>query len=100
MGLRYLLFGAQILATAALLAVLFASFNWSSFLAMMERVPPSFYCWSLALLFVAQIPYALKWRVVLGALGIRISVWRVFEQYMIALFFANFLPSAVGGDAS
>jgi uncharacterized protein (TIRG00374 family) len=100
MALKRLLLCSQIVVTIGLLLLLFSNFSWSSFAAVVERIPAWFYLASLALLTLGQFVYAFKWHIVLRAMGEKVSLRRVIEQYFIALFFGNFLPTAIGGDLS
>ncbi|HOO76409.1 MAG TPA: lysylphosphatidylglycerol synthase transmembrane domain-containing protein [bacterium] len=42
---------------------------------------------------------ALRWGLLLRAQGVRLSKGSIFMYFMIGMFFNNFLPSTVGGDA-
>lgn len=58
----------------------------------------------LALAFIAPhiaiLLAAIKWRLFLSVLGIKIHTYRLFLIYMIGALFNNFLPSMMGGDAA
>lgn len=41
---------------------------------------------------------AWRWRLLLGAQGIRVRSGRLVNSYLVATFFNNFLPSNIGGD--
>lgn len=52
--------------------------------------------------FLFYVGYAItasRWRVLLGALGKAPPFWFLFRSFTVAVFFNNFLPSTVGGDA-
>ncbi len=52
--------------------------------------------------FLFYVGYAItasRWRVLLGALGKAPRFWFLFRSFTVAVFFNNFLPSTVGGDA-
>lgn len=60
------------------------------------------YGWLLAA--VASIVFllslgALRWGILLRAQGIRLSAGSILMYFLIGMFFNNFLPSTVGGDA-
>lgn len=42
---------------------------------------------------------ALRWRVFLGVVGIKIGFWDSVRLFYLGLFFNTFLPGSVGGDA-
>jgi glycosyltransferase 2 family protein len=90
----------QIVGTVILVVLLARDFDWSSFLEVIGGVTPWFYAWSLGLLLIGQVLYAVKWWVVLSGMGVHIPFSRVFGQYMISLFFGNFLPTSIGGDVA
>ena len=61
---------------------------------------------NLPLVFVAFLLHfigfyisALRWRLLLKTQGVKSSVPFLFQSYMVSIFFSNFLPSIVGGDA-
>jgi uncharacterized protein (TIRG00374 family) len=41
---------------------------------------------------------AWRWQLLLGAQGVRLPLSKLFESFLVATFFNNFLPSNVGGD--
>jgi Predicted integral membrane protein len=99
-SLRRLAFGVQIVVTAALLALLFRKFNWASFQSAFSRTPLWFYVASFGVLIAGQALYVFKWGLVLGAIGLRVPFWSRAEQYLLGMFFNNFLPTMIGGDAA
>jgi uncharacterized protein (TIRG00374 family) len=90
----------QILLTLCLVFLLFRNFDWIGFKNLFERIPLWFYPFSFVLLFVAQVVYAYRWYFILRSMGIHEPLHRVFEQYIISIFFNNFLPTSIGGDWS
>jgi uncharacterized membrane protein YbhN (UPF0104 family) len=99
-SLRRLAFGVQIVVTAALLVLLFRKFNWASFQSTFSRTPLWFYLASFGVLVAGQALYVFKWGLVLGAIGLRVPFWSRAEQYLLGIFFNNFLPTMIGGDAA
>lgn len=58
--------------------------------------------WLLAGAFVAGLETffgALRWRVFLGVVGLKIGFWDTVRLFYLGLFFNTFLPGSVGGDA-
>jgi hypothetical protein len=47
---------------------------------------------------ISTIASTWRWRVLLDAQHIEVPFRRLFESFLVALFFNNFLPSNVGGD--
>lgn len=100
MSLRRLAFAVQIVVTAALLALLLRKFNWALFQSTLSRTPLWFYLASFGVLVAGQALYVFKWGLVLGAIGLRVPFWSRAEQYLLGMFFNNFLPTMIGGDAA
>src|SRR5436190_13489781 len=93
-------FGLQIVVTLFLLFLLLRNFDWSSFAGLFGKIPPMYYLYFLGLLVLAQIVYAFRWFLVLRSLGVQVSFRQVVEQYLLSIFFSNFLPTAIGGDVA
>jgi|Deesub1362A_J573_1020465.scaffolds.fasta_scaffold05353_2 hypothetical protein len=58
--------------------------------------------WLLTAFFLAVVAVLLsawRWQVVLKAQGVFLSLFYLFALYLEGLFFNNFLPSSIGGDA-
>jgi glycosyltransferase 2 family protein len=53
-----------------------------------------------ALTCVGIILTVFRWRLLLRAQGAPLPALRLLQSYLVAMFFNNFLPSTVGGDAS
>ncbi len=47
---------------------------------------------------ICQWLSAIRWQWLLAAKEIHVPVYKLFEFYMVGMFFNNFLPGAVGGD--
>ena len=54
---------------------------------------------ALSIYFVSYYIRAHRWRVLLKAQGVNASVSFLLKSYMVGIFFSNFLPSTIGGDA-
>jgi uncharacterized protein (TIRG00374 family) len=100
MRLKRLAFAFQVAVTGALLALLFRNFDWAVFQSAFLRTPLWFYVASFCVLVAAQALYVFKWGLVLSAMGLRVPFWRLAEQYLLGIFFNNFLPTMIGGDAA
>ena len=50
------------------------------------------------LTLVGQFICSIRWGLLLRVLDIRVRVWRLFQYYIIGMFFSNFFPSIIGGD--
>lgn len=83
-----------------LLFFLFRNFSWSRFWEIYRNLPFWFYAGSLCVVFCGQLLYTLKWNLILRTMEIKVPYRRLVRYYLIATFFNNFLPSAIGGDTS
>ena len=92
--------GAQVAVTGVLFWLLFRDFDRSAFTAAFRQLPVWLYATSLAVVLFGQGLYTWRWRVMLSAVGVRISFARAFELFSIGTFASNFLPSTVGGDVA
>jgi uncharacterized membrane protein YbhN (UPF0104 family) len=54
---------------------------------------------ALGLFLLGALVRAYRWGVLVWALGVRASWWRLVGLYFVGAFFSQFLPTGVGGDA-
>jgi hypothetical protein len=54
---------------------------------------------ALGLFLVGALVRAYRWGVLVWALGVRATWWRLVGLYFVGAFFSQFLPTGVGGDA-
>ena len=99
MSRRNIWFGLQAIGTLVLLGLLFRNFDWARFLDVLTAMSPAFYAGSLLVVLAVQLMTAVRWQMVLGALGVTVSLGEVLRQALIGMFFSNIMPTAVGGDA-
>jgi uncharacterized protein (TIRG00374 family) len=52
----------------------------------------------LALVYGAIVLSVFKWSLLVRARGVKIGVGRLFDFWLIGLFFNNFMPTSIGGD--
>ena len=97
---KHAFFALQAVGTLVLVGLLLRGFDWTAFRALFARTPAWFYLLSFGAVALGQALYALRWWLLLRALDVRVAYARVVEQYLIGVFFNNFLPSSVGGDWS
>jgi hypothetical protein len=65
------------------------------FLALDRRVLGA----AIGCFFVSNLLGAYQWHLLLGASGVRLGFGQTFRFYFVGLFFNNFLPANIGGDA-
>jgi len=88
----------QSLVSVALLALLFRSLDLAALRQLYATMPLWFYLLSLAVILGGQVLYAWRWRQVLAASGVPVTIGTAIRQYFIGVFLNNFFPSTVGGD--
>ncbi len=95
---KQLTFAAQAVVSVALLALLFRRLDIAALRTLYTTMPVWFYLLSLAVVMSGQVLYAWRWRQVLSAAGVSVTVGTAIRQYFIGIFLNNFFPSTVGGD--
>ena len=95
---KHLTFGLQCVVSIALLTLLFRSLDRGALRTLFTTLPLWFYLLSLAVVMLGQVLYAWRWRQVLAASGVSVSLGTAVQQYFIGIFLNNFFPSTVGGD--
>jgi uncharacterized protein (TIRG00374 family) len=88
----------QSLVSIALLVLLFRNLDVAALRTLYATLPLWFYLVSLAVVVGGQALYAWRWRQVLAASGVPVTVGTAVRQYFIGIFLNNFFPSTVGGD--
>lgn len=84
--------------TVLFLVLLFRNFEWQNFWLLLQSIPLWLYGLSLLIVFLGQVIYTLRWQFILNSIDIKVSFSTLLRQYLIALFFNNFLPTGIGGD--
>ncbi len=95
---KQLTFAAQCLVSAGLLYLVLRRLDLAALRALFATMPLWFYLLSLAVVLGGQALYAWRWRQVLSASGVPVTVGTAVQQYFIGVFLNNFFPSTVGGD--
>lgn len=95
---KHLTFAAQCVISVALLFLLFRSLDLAALRSLFATMPLWFYLMSLSAVLGGQVLYAWRWKQILAASGVPITVGTAVQQYFIGIFLNNFFPSTVGGD--
>jgi uncharacterized protein (TIRG00374 family) len=80
------------------LGVLFWKTDLTKFSEIFRTLDPPLFLVSLVSYTLLFVPLSYRWQLLLGALGIEVSLKRLFKIYLVGVFFNNFLPTAIGGD--
>jgi len=88
----------RISVSLGLLAFVLKQVGWEQTWQSLQGAQLSYLATALGLALVGIVVRAYRWKVLLDALGIKISLSRLTVLYFIGTFFNNFLPTGVGGD--
>jgi len=89
----------KVLVSLGVLAVLVSRVDLEEVvleLGQMEWLP---FLAALGLFLTGSLVRAYRWGVLVWALGVHVSWWRLVGLYFVGAFFTLFLPTGVGGDA-
>ncbi|MEA2702456.1 MAG: glycosyltransferase 2 family protein [Actinomycetota bacterium] len=96
-----LLLGVRIVASAAMLGVLFTRFDLDDLQTLLPRHELSSWSWivaGLAVSLAAVLLATLRWQRVLQAIGLPTHLQPLLSHNLAGQFVSNFLPTTVGGD--
>lgn len=89
---------ARIAISAGLLAFIVFSVGPAQILQVMSTADLRLYGLGILLALVGVVVRALRWRVLLQAVGARVPFGRTVYLYFVGAFFNTFLPTGFGGD--
>ncbi len=89
----------KLLISAALLTWLLRKTDLSAIWGSISGAHPGWVAFALGMNLTGMLVSSLRWKVLLSSKGSRIPLWRLYLSYLVAMFFNNFLPSTIGGDA-
>lgn len=89
----------KVLVSAALLAFLLTRISIEDAIEALRHLDKSMMGVAIVIFFVSNFLGALQWYRLLRASGIDLPFIRAFRFYFVGLFFNNFLPANIGGDA-
>lgn len=89
----------KVVVSGALLYFLYRDNSVRELTKRIQAVNPFWLILGFVFLFLNTFLSSLKWRVLLCADGIHLSLWRLFSSHLTGSFFSLFLPSTIGGDA-
>src|SRR6476660_4378967 len=84
--------------SALLLALLFSQVDVARLWSTARRASVPWLLLALGVYLVNILASTWRWRLLLNAQDVHVRVKSLFESYLVALFFNNFLPSNIGGD--
>jgi glycosyltransferase 2 family protein len=97
-GRRSLVWLIKIAVSAVLLTVLFSRVDLSALWLRARTASPLWLAAAVGLYLLMVLVSAWRWRLLLAAAEVRLTLRRLFTSFLVATFFNNFLPSNIGGD--
>jgi len=89
----------KIVVSTVLMVLLVRKLSFDELAAAVKGMDAGMFAAATVCFFVSNIIGAYQWHELLRASGIRLSFVQTFRFYFIGLFFNNFLPANIGGDA-
>lgn len=89
----------KIVISAGLLAFLFGKISIEGLLNLLASLDIGTIVGAMLVFFFSNLGGAFQWHRLLVSSGVRITFPQSFRFYFVGLFFNNFLPANVGGDA-
>jgi hypothetical protein len=85
--------------SAGLLVWLALTIKWQELAVLVGRADAPWIVAAVGLIVLSMAVSVAKWRLVLAAQGMHVGLSSLWDAYWAGLFFNNFLPSSIGGDA-
>jgi uncharacterized protein (TIRG00374 family) len=89
----------KIVVSTALMAFLLNKLSVSELVHLVSKIDLRIFGGAIGCYFVSNLLGSYQWHQLLDASGISMSFGQAFRFYFVGLFFNNFLPANVGGDA-
>jgi uncharacterized protein (TIRG00374 family) len=89
----------KITVSAALMVFLLRKISFAELAGLLRAMDRQLLASAVAVFFVSNVAGWLQWHVLLRASGVDLPRGRTFRFYFVGLFFNNFLPANIGGDA-
>jgi uncharacterized protein (TIRG00374 family) len=89
----------KIVVSATLMAFLLHKIPGHEILALARRADRGLLAMATLVFFVSNVAGWYQWHVLLRASGVGVEQMHTFRFYFVGLFFNNFLPANIGGDA-
>lgn len=89
----------KVVVSAALMAFLIGKISVGELVRLVSAIDGRVFGVAAACFFVSNLLGAYQWHELLGASGVSLTFRQTFRFYFVGLFFNNFLPANIGGDA-
>jgi uncharacterized protein (TIRG00374 family) len=90
---------AKILVSLGLLVFLLVKISFSELVGLFESLDIGVIVGAMSVFLLSNIIGSLQWHLLLKSSGVQILFHKTIRVYFIGLFFNNFLPANIGGDA-
>jgi len=95
----FALIALKIMISIGLISWLLSRADLSQIWLTIQNAHAGFLLLAFLLFFIGYFLAAKRWQMLLGALGVSARWQMLVQSFSIAIFFNNFLPSTIGGDA-
>lgn len=89
----------KVLIAISLIGVIVSKVNLDDVWQAFARADKLLIAIAFLLYFVGMCIIALRWKILLAVQGVTAGFFTLVKSMMVAIFFNNFLPSTIGGDA-
>ncbi|WP_425802985.1 lysylphosphatidylglycerol synthase transmembrane domain-containing protein [Desulfitobacterium sp. Sab5] len=89
----------RILVSLILIGWFIVAFNWNQILGMIVGLKLKWLLAAIMWIILAMVVSTVKWQAIIKAQGLQLSNKELWHAYWVGIFFNNFLPSSIGGDA-
>ncbi len=89
----------KIIVSVALLAFIFSQIDVEGFFNSIRNADLRWLLAALGMMLIGVMVRALRWQILLNAIGVYVSLAELTAIYFIGFLFNNLLPSGLGGDA-
>ena len=95
---KRLIYALKLIVTAALITVIVRHVDLEEFLNAVRGMKWRYVLGSLGLLFTGVVVSTFKWQQLLMVHGVRFGLMQLLRWYLVGTFIGSFLPSTIGGD--
>lgn len=99
MNRKQLLNILKIVVSVGLLIFIFSTIDLPAFLRVLQEANAGWLLAALVVMMLGVVIRAWRWKILLDAIGVRVSLGELTAIYFIGFLFNNLLPSGLGGDA-
>jgi len=89
----------RIAISMALIIWFVKAFDWRQIVGIIHNAQVLYLFVAIIWIIAAVLVSTYKWQIILRAQGLDLSLKKLWQIYWMGLFFNNFLPSSIGGDA-